>query len=103
MELEAGRWYKLLEPKGWYMKYSHIDYSIHKEGVIEASEYINRDEFNPYGGKFGLEGYYTYIPIDISEIEQYLPEDHPDLINTYVDKKEDLSYLESMFKKLNII
>ena len=83
MKYNPDQWYKLTSgtlklDKPWYIKFREIN----KEGLIRSTHYIN--EYGTFvvskDGNFGSEGQYTLSEINLSEIQQYLPKDHPDLI-----------------------
>lgn len=73
---EVGKWYKY---NGWYIKYlKHSD-----SGAWISSEEIDcdckyRKTNNPYGGKNVDSN--KILLTDLSEIQQYLPDGHPDKI-----------------------
>ena len=81
-----GKWYKFhpyeySKKSVWYLKYESIN------SYIIASEYIDdRGFYCGYSGHFTRQYWEkenTYKEISsISEIAQYLPHDHPDLINS---------------------
>jgi hypothetical protein len=86
-EFVKGLWYK--RDTGTYVKFDHLSGAI-----FVASEHIDRS-----GKYYNVEGNYgeitektnTYTLIDISEIQQYLPENHPDKIK--------VNQTSNMFKK----
>jgi hypothetical protein len=104
MEFVKGNWYKGADDDK-YIKFSHLVPRGSYNELHHTEEIYNKIHSYTidYWANTNLEEFALNNPVDLWEIQQYLPEDHPDLITTYVDKKEDLSYLESVFKKLNII
>ena len=83
MKYNPGQWYKVTSGKSklekpWYIKFKEIT----DNGIIHSTHYINNyGTFVAYeDGNFGSEGQYTLSEINLSEIQQYLPKDHPDLI-----------------------
>lgn len=79
-DLVVGKWYKI-DSGGlyWYYKFLHID----SDNCIISSEHICKDKHHFKGyGCFNIVDYYKRIPFDISEIQEFLPNDHPDKIKT---------------------
>ena len=77
-QFEVGRWYKY---NNWYIKYKRHDI----EGIWESSEEI--DNKGIYGQRIGVFGSKDFdnekvLLTDLSEIQQYLPDGHPDKIKT---------------------
>jgi hypothetical protein len=100
MKFEVGRWYTSSK---WLTKSIMKFFSQDEDSLYYTEAYINKKKEN-YHYESSYWSYNDEVRLATDqEIKEYLPDDHPDLINTYVDNKEDLSYLESMFKKLNII
>ena len=84
MKYNPGQWYKLTSgtlklDKPWYIKFREIN----KEGSIRSTHYINGSGTfsSSKDGNFGIKGDYTFSEIELSEIQQYLPEGHPDLLS----------------------
>lgn len=79
-----GKWYKRVEEEGYlyqpeYVYYVKCNSTNKKEkGILNYSERIN------FGGTHIYYNNYCetsdFIQVDLSEIQQYLPENHPDLI-----------------------
>lgn len=94
--LIVGQWYKT--KAGSYVKYSHTRIS---DGVFVSSENISYQN-NTYSTIPHPYGYASqsdnFTKADISEFEQYLPENHPDKIKPIII--EDLSYIEPLKKLL---
>lgn len=68
-EFVVGKWYKLPKTSNYYAKYKTMQ---------ACSEYIsNTGSHSHWDGNCNFE---DAIKIDLSEIQQYLPENHPDLI-----------------------
>ena len=83
MKYNPGQWYKLTSgtlklDKPWYIKFKEIT----DNGNIISTHYIrdNKSFSNSEYGNLGIKGDYTFSEINLSEIQQYLPKDHPDLI-----------------------
>lgn len=80
----VGKWYKRVEEEGYlyqpeYVYYVKCNSTNKKEkGILNYSERIN------FGGTHIYYNNYCetsdFIQVDLSEIQQYLPENHPDLI-----------------------
>lgn len=75
-----GQWYKLSSgtsfvDRDWWIKFKEID---HNRGLL-SEEYITNETLFK-GGFFNSIESYTYTPIDVSEIQEFLPADHPDKI-----------------------
>jgi hypothetical protein len=71
----VGKWYKY---NGWYIKYKETD----EKGIFRSSEEINN--YNNYFkgvGQFGNADSSKVLLEDLSEIQPYLPDNHPDKIN----------------------
>ena len=80
---EKGKWYKMNhDGKNWYIKFEKIDsYNL----VVYCSEYINKNIFHIKSGNFGKIGTYKFSLLsDLSEIQPYLPANHPDLIQNKI-------------------
>lgn len=74
-KVTSGR-YKLNKP--WYIKFKEIT----DNGNIISTHYIRDDKSfsNSEYGNFGIKGDYILEEINLSEIQQYLPIGHPDLL-----------------------
>lgn len=75
-KFEKGKWYKY---GNWYIKFNTLDSS----GIWLSSEQIDYDRnYNKREGRFGgKESYHKKILLtNLQEIQQYLPDGHPDLI-----------------------
>lgn len=86
-KFKIGKWYKYNK---WYIKY--LD---HKHNSWRASEYItDHKTYNKIDACFGniSEDSEKILLEDLSEIQQYLPENHPDKIK----KSEDFGYLVAL-------
>ena len=101
VEFEVGKWYKNLSihsQKNTFGKFSNLR-SNNKE--FWMSEYI-------YNGKFhSTPGWLDYssetVEIDIEEIQQYLPDDHPDKIKSTDSLKMILSIDDEELPMVSII
>ena len=89
---KVGSWYKY---NGYYLKYSETN----DRNIFIASEYIDtkRNEFKDKLNNFtcGEANDSKELVTDLSVIQQYLPEGHPDLFNTLNKKVE---YISETFK-----
>jgi hypothetical protein len=82
---EVNKWYKLTSGanklvRPWFIKYKGYTDSVHR-----STEYL--DGYKKYkrldNANFGEDGAYTFTLLtDLTEIQQYLPDGHPDKINT---------------------
>lgn len=85
---KVGSWYKY---NGYYLKYSKIS----NKNLFTASEYIDtRDnEFKDKLTNFtcGIADGSKELVTNLSVIQQYLPEGHPDLVNTVNKEVKDIS------------
>lgn len=75
LQFIVGKWYKY---NNWYLKYSGHS----KDGIWQASETIDNNKNHVYrdNGNFGYDTDSEKILLtDLSEILEYLPENHPDL------------------------
>ena len=77
-QFQKGEWYKY---KGWYIKYE----STSNDGLFKASEDIMPGGAIGNGGWFGDISDAKILLTDLSEIQKYLPDGHPDKI---VSKEE---------------
>jgi len=77
-EFDSNKWYKLLGTTGNYYVKDKFD----NDGLDSFKEHIKNDKYYNSSINLGLIGTYKYEKIDISLIQQYLPEGHVDKINT---------------------
>ena len=82
IKFEVGKWYRVTDgtckaigKNIWYAKSPKLI-----DGIIICEEYIYQ-KINK-GGNFGGLGGYTFTEVSIEEIQQYLPEGHPDKIKS---------------------
>jgi len=82
MEFVKGNWYKT--QAGSIVKFSDADF-----GVFNASEHFMYNNLNRLCGRagFGLINNKDFTELDILEIQEFLPDDHPDKIINKI--KED--------------
>ena len=92
---EAGKWYRVTDGKNkeigkslWYVKSLSV-----LNGIIKAGEYWH--DYLSTDGCFGSIGDYTFTEVPLSEIQQFLPDGHPDLF-TAVNK--NVEYISETFK-----
>lgn len=96
-KLIVGKWYRITNGKSlsigndiWYGKY------LTSEGnLITTSNHIHHT-LTDYRGNFGEPGQYTFTPIDISEIDHLLPDNHPDKIKSIDDLEPLLKLLKEI-------
>jgi len=81
-EFEVGKWYKYQK---WYLKYLK-----HDNGIWVASEHItDTGKYKSYNANFGSKDCDCQkMPCSIEEIQQYLPEGHPDKISVVKSNQE---------------
>ena len=80
----VGKWYKY---KGWYIKYKET-----VRGYFTASEQITDDKkYTKTNGSFGEADYEKVLLEDLSEIQQYLPDGHPDKTQSIPEYVECIS------------
>ena len=81
VKFEVGNWYKIRENE--FIKFSRIENYI-DYNKIYYSEIINKTfiKKNDYIASKSLEKYALNNPVSIEEIQQYLPEGHPDKIKS---------------------
>jgi hypothetical protein len=81
MNFEKGKWYRTL--LGSYVKY----FDTTSEGIFRSSEDIMYDS-RKHCISYSHWGYYkakgNFIEIDVSEIQQYLPDNHPDKLSNKI-------------------
>lgn len=90
-KFEVGRWYKYC---GWYIKYAE-----HIKDVWFSSEEINADkEYKKCKSSFGNRSVDSdkILLTDLSEIQQYLPDDHPDKIVKSIEEWGIGTYVVSL-------
>jgi len=81
MKFIEGKWYKY---SGWYIKYLRTDGNKAGYMYFIASETINVDKkYNKTEGSFGYADNEKVLLTDLTEIQQYLPNNHPDKIIQY--------------------
>ena len=88
--LIPGQWYKLSSGTSnlngdWWIKFKEIG----PDKDVLAKEYISGKKLYSEGC-FGSIKSYTYTPIDLNEIQEFLPEGHPDKLSQKKLTKEDL-------------
>lgn len=103
-EFIKDKWYKVTSGKSrlanpWYIKYQGYINKCHK-----STDYIDGKLVfcKSNDGAFGDNGVYTFTLIDLSEIQQYLPENHIDKIKTGF-KKDDYIVLLKQYGYLTKI
>lgn|SRR3990167_5741241 len=93
MRFEVGKWYKyrIDEEEVWVLKYSHEN-SNTSSGITEVWGYqiclndgwYNKAAWSDFDAMYDIE-----LFTDLSEIQQYLPEDHVDKLGYYkIDSKD---------------
>lgn len=96
----VGKWYKInsgnqplhLEEKGWYCKFKN-----YQSNSIKCLEYIHNKELIS-NGNFNNNGSHKFTLLtDLSEIQQYLPDNHPDKIVKQPDLNELLEYAKKYY------
>lgn len=90
IKFEVGKWYKNLSNSNTkYIKYIGIlDY-----GYFNCSQSIGRNnEYYSFGGTFGVNNRNSLEEVNLSEIQQYLPDSHVDKISKKVNMEEMLAY-----------
>jgi hypothetical protein len=81
-ELKQNKWYKLTSGKLILIKPWYVKFNIIQGQIIKCTDYIN-DDFkfkSTYDSNFGSIGEYIFTSIDLSEIQEYLPDGHPDKV-----------------------
>lgn len=80
----VGKWYKY---NNWYIKYSHTDI----DNIFVSSEEISPSKVHEYcKSLFGECNSEKVELTDLSEIQQYLPEGHPDKIAFLKEQYENI-------------
>jgi len=93
MKFIIGRWYKI-SSSITYIKFEKIE-----NGIFVASDDILLGKYDGTGGNYGIITRNTYELLeDLSEIQKYLPKDHPDILPI----KEDIDYLTQTLKRYGI-
>jgi len=91
-EFVVGKWYKYNEHIGKFLDY--------KDGIFRVSEYIYNKQYYKNTSNWGYkdEDSKRTLLTDLSEIQEYLPERHPDLI---IKEEEDLTgrYIKALVDK----
>lgn len=75
--LEKGKWYKRITVPRTFIKFSHLE----KDGNIRSSEDICNKTYCNKNSGFGFDIDEFVLVTDLSEISDYLPENHPDKID----------------------
>lgn len=89
---EVGKWYKY---NGWYLKYSAT-----AGGIWKSSEEINeRGVYSAGSGNFGGESIRKVLLTDLTEIQKYLPDGHPDKITPKYNFTVGEWYYDFAFQK----
>ena len=101
VEFEVGKWYKNLSIHSKENSFGKFLYLCSNNKEFWMSEYI-------YNGKFhSTSGWLDYssetVEIDIEEIQQYLPEGHPDKIKSTDSLKMILSIDDEELPMVGII
>lgn len=86
VEFEVGKWYRYDD---WYLKYLK-----HDDGLFIASEYISSDRIYSKGQSYFGSNDENKSLCSIEEIQQYLPEGHPDKIKSNDFKVGDWVYFK---------
>ena len=89
---EAGKWYRVTDGKNkaigkrlWYVKSPKVI-----DNIIICEEYWYNGSLLK-DGNFGTIGDYTFTEVPLSEIQQFLPDGHPDLVTTGNKEVKDIS------------
>ena len=90
LRFEVGKWYTSPMWANFYIKCSKFD----GENVSIEEKIVNKEHIFQKGNyHYCLE---TYVELtDLSEIEEYLPKDHPDKVKKWIPKEGDLVTLVS--------
>ncbi len=102
MKFEVGKWYKASNISGkGYFKFSswrQANKIISETCTIYDGRYSERGEIS------NSDWFKQVIGVPLSEILEFLPENHPDRLikEPVVHKKEDMRYLIKLFKELGI-
>jgi hypothetical protein len=99
-EFIIGRWYSIKDYSRSYRKCSHN--LPDSAGYMFYSERINDTKYDNESGECGNRNNRLKL-VDLSEILDYLPNNHPDKLDYYKQTNTDYKYLILFFKKLNII
>lgn len=90
-KFEVGKWYKYLD---CYIKFKHLN-----NNIFVASDDILRGSYDGKGGNYGNviddEDHYKLLE-DLTEIQQYLPEGHPDKIKSTIDQFKEGDYIVTL-------
>ncbi len=87
-KFEVGKWYEILDNNNkWYLKYSHTEIINLIDGTFNYNKLCG--ETIGYRGVYDKSGYWANtnfeknctLLTDLSEIQKYLPDNHPDKIN----------------------
>lgn len=105
-KFEKGKWYKGEESGNFYIKFSHVEYISENELFLRKiyySEKIVNGKFTKvfdYWANNSFENYALNNPVDIQEIQQYLPEGHPDKIKENIKNIETFKITRTQFKEI---
>jgi len=101
-----GNWYKYIEndKSAYYIKIENVTDTSNSNGIFRKifySEKIQNNKHLIYAGYWAnteMETIALENPVDISEIIEFLPKDHPDLLKI---TKQSYDYLIPILTKLN--
>ena len=91
----VGNWYKS-KYSGNYYKFKEF-----KNDYFYSSEEIKDNKWVLVLGVRVWFGFFD-VSIELSEIQEFLPDNHPDKIIISSSSNEDYSYLTALFEKYNI-
>ncbi len=91
MEFIKDRWYKHADN---YYKFDKLE-----NNYYYFSEQIYNKVWKIGGLVVWVAGWRAFVEIQLDEIQDYLPIDHPDKLITVYNKEEDSSYIIKLFKK----
>lgn len=100
MNLESGKWYRLLDYTKVFRKCSETFVNTNSYGYFKYSEAIVDGAFIKDPGECVRKD--LELVEDLTEIEPYLPEGHPDKKFVLNQQEENYSYLDKLLKKWNI-
>jgi hypothetical protein len=100
-KLIKDKWYRITNGTSlviggrlWYGKFLKVDGYI-----ITSNHYSEISGFESREGSFGSKGIYTFTEVPLSEIQFFLPVNHPDKI-VEIEIKDDLTALTNLLNNI---
>lgn len=100
MKFEIGKWYKAIDGKSKITSKWYVKNKFENDILDSFRETICAGEYQKRNVNLGYIGTYNYVEIPLSEIQQYLPEGHPDkFIQVEYHSLTSKNHLENAFNQ----